>query len=73
MSRVYYLPVSVMFVYFRRDHHHGPAGPRAEVRIHPDSQSCGWRSGPTAENWHRHGNNFVAILSMIVPAVYKLY
>lgn len=61
------LPISFFFsflmwfhVCFRRDHHHSPAGPRAEVRVHPDSQSCGWGGGSSAEDWHRHGNHFAA-------------
>lgn len=46
-------------VCFRRDHDHSSAGPRAEVRVHPDSQSCGRGGGPSAEDWHRHGNYFL--------------
>lgn len=51
-------------VCIRRDHHHGPAGPWTEVRVHPDSQSRGWRGGPSAKDWHRYGNNFVAIIHL---------
>lgn len=42
---------------FRGTHNHSPAGQRAEVGVHPDSESCGWRSWPSAEDWHCHRKN----------------
>lgn len=58
-------------VCIRRDHHHGPAGPWTEVRVHPDSQSRGWRGGPSAKDWHRYGNQLCSHHSPDPTAVRK--